>query len=109
MSKVERHVIGTSADPAGMAFDRAASTLEPGKLSDVEQVGNAYVIAKVAEKWPGEPVAFEQAKNMLKRELQGRNEQKARTDLIKEAEKRGLLKWLPAGESLRKRLETKPE
>lgn len=95
-SKIERHVPGTLPGETARYFDQAGSALEQGRVSDVAEIGNALVIAKVTEKQKTEPIAYERMAQRLKRQLQVQNERKAREQVLKLVEQNAKVKWMAA-------------
>ncbi len=70
-----------SGDPA---FDRAAFALEPGRISEVVQVADQFIIIKCEGRLPAAEVTFEQARPELAAEIRDRKGRQASTDLFRQ-------------------------
>jgi parvulin-like peptidyl-prolyl isomerase len=70
-----------SGDPA---FDAAAFALEPGRISEVVQVADQFIIIKCEGRLPAAEVTFEQARPELAGEIRDRKSRQASTDLFRQ-------------------------
>jgi parvulin-like peptidyl-prolyl isomerase len=70
-----------SGDPA---FDAAAFALEPGRISEVVQVADQFIVIKCEGRLPAAEVAFEQARPELAGEIRDRKSRQASTDLFRQ-------------------------
>jgi parvulin-like peptidyl-prolyl isomerase len=70
-----------SGDPA---FDRAAFALEPGRISEVVQVADQFIIIKCEGRLPAAEVTFEQARPELAAEIREQKSRRASTDVFRQ-------------------------
>ncbi|MCX7719206.1 MAG: peptidyl-prolyl cis-trans isomerase [Candidatus Sumerlaeaceae bacterium] len=95
---VERHRFGSLTDQAGRDFDSIAPGLQPGQFSNLRQMEKGFAFARLAARYPGEPMPFEAVKARIQNRLRAENTQKARADLLAMLERKGFVEWLPGAE-----------
>jgi hypothetical protein len=101
-SAVPRHTLGLSDGFHMTAFDQALpGVTEPGQISAVSRVGEAYVIARLGKRHAGDPPPFESQRENMVNQAQTLNGRRMRQELIGELKTKGLLEILPAADSLK--------
>ena len=99
---VEKHPIGQTTSTAAKAFDVATSSLHnDGDISPVTaDSAHGSVFALLAHRYKGDPLPFEQVKPRLEAQAKFRIKQTSKNDLVKQLEKEGKVKFLPAADVL---------
>lgn len=91
---VMRHILGEHPENSGRQFGLLVQGLAPGEVSEVRQFGDDFVVAKLAEKWPGEPAPFENVRGRFIMEARRFNEARAKREILDALIAEGKLKWL---------------
>lgn len=93
--EVELHLPFTLRDEAARAFDMAMGRAEEGDLSEVMNMGERFVVAKLTKREPQPPPDFDTLKPEMMRMAQNEKAGKARADMMAALEAKGLVRWLP--------------
>jgi RNA polymerase sigma factor (sigma-70 family) len=89
--------IGRDGVKERKALEKAAFALEPGEVSPVIDIPQGFVVLKCLRRLPAEPRRFEDVRESLKREVEGRLKGGDTAKLLEElkAEARAKLFWTP--------------
>jgi parvulin-like peptidyl-prolyl isomerase len=101
-SLVPRHKLGFSENFHTTAFDQALPGVnEPGQLSAITRVAEAFVIARLKARHIGEPPPFEKVRESFQAQAQSENQLRMKRDLIQELVSKGLLEIKPIANELK--------
>ena len=93
--EVELHLPFALQDEAARAFDMAVGQAKEGDLSEVLNMGERFVVAKLTKREMQPPPDFDTIKPDMMRMAQNEKAGKARADLMAALEAKGLVRWLP--------------
>lgn len=95
---VERHRLGApGTDELTRAFDSVAGALTTeGDVVSQFGFNNSFVVAKLKERFPGEPDPFESIRPQLTRRALIERQKQVREDILRELEAQGKVRYLPA-------------
>lgn len=93
---IARHVIGDSVNPMHREFDRAISTIQSSSgVGQPVPMGNTVVVAKVDNRYPGEPIPLAEVEDRIEQMLMNERRAELRSTLIDRLEEAGLVEYLP--------------
>lgn len=100
---IARHSIADGSDLNNRVFDQLSGRLtENNTVSTVGPRGENFYFAYLKERHPGNPAPIEALEQTLRNQLERKQYEQARTELLKELEKTGKVKFLPGAKELEK-------